>query len=162
MADLPQPWRAYACLQAELARRSNLDACSWGIEAGLDHLASRDSFDDSSIGAEIAKARSTAIRRERSRARWRALRLAPVLPRNTAPELLLLARSDLRAMQSRVSASDWQLLLGLAEGEAYADLAPVAGKSAAALRVAATRLRARLRAALAAADRVEPILASVQ
>jgi len=52
-------------------------------------------------------------------------------------------------VRSRISAPEWALLFGLAEGEAYADLAQAGGASAAALRVAATRLRAKLRPVLA-------------
>ena len=156
MADLPQPWRAYACLQDELSSSTKVDPFTWGVEAGLDHLVFRNQVDGT---PNIAKARATGTRRERSRTRWRALRLAPIVTRETAPEAHLLARSDLRAVGSRISASEWALLFGLAEGEAYAELAQRGGPSAAALRVSATRLRAKLRAVLAGStpDRVHPV-----
>lgn len=163
MADLPHPWRAYACLQSELSDRSKLDAYTWGVEAGLDRYVLAD-HDDAPPPIEIARARAAATRRERSRARWRALGLAPTLIKAYEPEPGLVARSELGAVQSRTTAEEWGLLNRVARGDEYADMARIDGASAAALRVTVTRTRARLRVFLTSSlpDQSPTTLPSVQ
>lgn len=60
---------------------------------------------------------------------------------------MLGARLKLRAAAGCIAANDWQLLLSVADGDAYADLARVHGCSAGTLRVRVVRLRCELLAA---------------
>lgn len=60
MADIPGEWRAYALKQAELDRRSFVDAKAWGLEAGLNQLL------DSSITSDaVDRTVASAARRSR-------------------------------------------------------------------------------------------------
>jgi len=146
MADLPQPWRAYARLQIELSDNGKLDARYWGAEAGLNHFLVADPDSAPRPDAEIARARSAGARRERSRSRWRAVHLEPFVQTAVDPEPGLAARRELRSLCSLTTPDEWALLCGLAIGHEYADLAQSRGSNPGASRLAALRLRNRLKA----------------
>jgi len=148
MANIPQPWRAYACLQSKLSGSVAIDYRSWGVEAGLNLLLKADPALNAPDEAELARARSTAARRERSRARWRALRLTPTVQTSVEPDPGLEARGDLQILRERTTRDEWELLCGVAAGHEYADLASSRAATVGALRVTVTRLRARLRTSL--------------
>jgi len=148
MADLPQPWRAYARLQIELSDNGKLDARYWGAEAGLNHFLIADPDSAPRPDAEIARARSAGTRRERSRSRWRAVHLEPFIQAAADPEPGLAARRELHDLRSRMTSDEWALLCGLAMGHEYAELAQSRGSNSGALRLTALRLRNRLKATI--------------
>ena len=95
--------------------------------------------------AELA--RQTVARRERHQAVLRRTRLAAVIATPPCTEATADAREQLRVAAGRIGLDNWPLLLSVASGEAYGDLARVHGCSAGALRVRVVRLRRELLAA---------------
>jgi hypothetical protein len=140
----PDQWGAYARLQTVLADKPVVDGHSWGLEAGLDrHLAALGEPRDDDDADRAVRSES---RRERHRARLRRVYLINL---DGAPELdaQLDARRTLYGMRDVLSDADWRLLVAVAEGRAYGELAAVFGASACCLRVRVLRLRREMHAA---------------
>ncbi len=136
-------WAEYARIQHEIDIRTTLDDQAWGLEAAAEAALKQHSSQD-----DIERTRQTASRRERYQAVLRRTRLASaVIADSPSPEAMVDARGKLRVAEGRIDLSDWRLLLSVAGGEAYTDLARVHGCSAGALRVRVVRLRRELLAA---------------
>lgn len=109
MADIPQEWRAYASKQAELDRRSSVDAMTWGLEAGLDGL-----LDGSSAPDTVDRIVATAARRSR----YARVLLAKHMRINVSLDGVahLEARSALATIERRMSASQIRFLMAAVRG----------------------------------------------
>jgi hypothetical protein len=133
MAELPLPWSAYLRLQSQLDHNICIDDRNWGLEAGLNRIlaapVSTVSDDD------VTRAVSSEARRERNRAVLRRKYLVQC-EETRDPRKMLEARSNLRAIRSLVSSSDWAVLLALGEGSEYRELG-----ASGPLRVRVLRLR---------------------
>jgi DNA-directed RNA polymerase specialized sigma24 family protein len=147
MLSVPKGWAAYARLQAKLSATATTDSRTWGLEAGLDRfldLAGREIPRD----ADIDRAVQSESRRERYRARLRSIRCAADIP--SVPEDAVEARRSLRALRDATTPNDWALLLAVADGCDYGEVAASLGVTAGQLRVRVMRLRLALPNALAA------------
>ncbi len=139
MAEIPHPWRAYARLQQQAGRNRRADARSWAVEAGLDHLLGV-SAEDSENDSDVARVVSTARRREvhrggalrRHAAGWTA-------PQH--PEAVLHAGLTLKAIRSRVTVSEWDILCDVGAGRSYDEIAEARGGTPGRCRVRVLRLR---------------------
>jgi hypothetical protein len=141
MAELPHPWGAYLRLQSQLKEHTCIDDLNWGLEAGLNSIVNTPKVAVASCVSDgaITRAVASEARRERHHAHLRRKHLVQSEAGHD-PRQMLEARSNLRAIQSLVSASDWDLLVALGEGREYQELgAP--GR----LRVRVLRLRHDLR-----------------
>lgn len=112
MADLPQPWDAYASAQTRLSKRSHVGDRSWGLEAALNQLV----IDAPPPLDQLATVQATAERRARySRS---------LISRNTtilsaeAPraEAQIEARSDLSFLGRNLATSDITVLVAAGLG----------------------------------------------
>lgn len=103
MADIPQEWRAYASKQAELDRRSSVDAQAWGLEAGLAGL-----LDGSSLPATVDRTIANAARRSRYARSLCAKHLRINVSIDGVAELE--ARSALAAIERRMPAGQIMLI----------------------------------------------------
>lgn len=142
MATDTPDWAAYARIQQKIDTRTTLDDRAWGLEAAADALLQL-RIDEDAAGLT----RQTAARRERYQAVLRRTRIAAVIASPPCTEATVDARGRLRVLEGRIDPSDWRLLLSVAGGQAYTDLARVHGCSAGALRVRVVRLRRELLAA---------------
>jgi DNA-binding NarL/FixJ family response regulator len=145
MADLPDPWIAYARLQSQLARTRHIDGYSWGLEAALNQAVAGASADADNLDRTV---RSEA-RNERRRAVLRLIYLpSDGVPRNPSPEDALDAGRLLHAVRLRLTPAQWRLLRAVGEGHEYKDIAAVANVAPGALRARVLRLRRTLVVAL--------------
>jgi ATP/maltotriose-dependent transcriptional regulator MalT len=142
--NLPSKWGEYAHLQAKLDQLNRVDSYSFGVEAAMDRAieAAQDSQPQSP--EEIQREADTAARRERQRAFIRAKYEGeiPTLPTNLIHALE--ARDTLRALQKRLSQSDWKLLYGVAQGYSAEEVSQQLALTPANVRVRTSRLRAHL------------------
>jgi len=143
---LPFPWCIYAGHQSEAAACGRITDRSWGIENGLTNFLT--AVESGSLPENQAEFQSTVDRSvatgswvERNHAR---LRRKYLQPDHEHAERRVLARIRLSEIRSRVSAAEWKLLLAVAAGVAYHEMA---GMTAGAARVRIARLRARFRPA---------------
>lgn len=153
MAELPQHWRAYARVQTKLSNRARLDDRSWGLEEALDRFILGDPATDPISAVDMDRAYASRSRRERSQSRRRAILLAPFVQTGSDPEAALLAREELRIVSLEATSDEFSLLLNLADGAEYSDLAAVRAVSVVALRASAFRIRKRLHRALSTSPR---------
>jgi len=144
MADLPFPWCIYAEQQSKAAQCDRLTDRSWGIEAGLTNFLK--AVESGSIPnnhadfqQSIARAAATGSWVERNHARLRRKYLPPEREQKGNP---VLAQVRLAEIRSFVSAAEWGLLIAIAAGVAYHELA---GLTAGSARTRVARLRTRLR-----------------
>lgn len=137
-----QQWDAYARVQNALDRRSTVDDYAWGLEAAANGLLDGPPPDD------IERTVRSGGRKERYRARLRRTFLRYAVAK-TDPEREFFARERLRVIRALVRRKDWALLLGIAEGLGYAELAARWGVAPGTLRTRVSRLRASLRRAAA-------------
>jgi hypothetical protein len=141
MAVIPQKWRDYARLQSKLLKNTVVDDQSWGVEAGLNVMLAENDNTINQCTAHINRVARSAARLERYRARSRRIFLAPFAQDTVDQENQLSARSELKAIRTRVSLNDWSTLTKLAAGEDYASIAADAGTSKASLRTMVCRMR---------------------
>lgn len=146
MADLPFPWCIYAEHQSKAARCGRVTDRSWGIENGLiDFLTAVESDGVPSNHEEfqqgIERAMATASWVERNHARLGRKYFRQEQEPHAEPGML--ARVRLGQIRDSVSAEEWLLLIAVAAGVAYHEMA---GMSAGGARTRVARLRARLRA----------------
>lgn len=144
MAELPHHWAMYARLQENLLRNHRVDARSWAIESGMDHILETVS-DATPTQIELDRVIATSARRERHRCSRREPMLDDIA--STHPEDALMARSDLMAVRRRVGEHNWELLTAVGMGTAYDEIAAAASRPASTVRVKVQRLRASLAAA---------------
>ncbi len=146
MAHLPFPWCIYAEHQSKAARCGRITDRSWGIENGLtDFLTAVESDSVPSNQEEfrqgIDRAMATGSWVERNHAGLRRKYLRE--EQEPHPEPGMLARVCLAQIRDSVSAEEWSLLILVAAGVAYDEMA---GTTAGRARTRVARLRARLRA----------------
>lgn len=149
MSDLTDPWSSYGLLQAELARRNQVDNRSWGLEAGLNGFLKSAQGSPPLTNEDMSRAVAGACRRERNRARLRLVHLS----RNVGtahPEAAFLCRHELLAIEAQLVTRDWALLCAVAEGEPYKNLAIRVGLTSGNLRVRVLRIRRQIGERLAA------------
>jgi hypothetical protein len=147
MAELPFPWCIYAEHQSKAATCSRITDRSWGIENGLNNFLT--AVESSSVPNNkeesrraVDRAAATGSWVERNHAR---LRRKYILPENHHAERRVLARVRLAEIRADVSPAEWSLLLAVAAGVAYHEMAEMTAGSA---RTSVARLRARLRSAV--------------
>ncbi len=146
MADLPFPWCVYAEHQSKAARYSRISDRSWGIENGLTHFLTAVESDGVPSNREefqsgVDRAMATGSWVERNHARLRRKYLRP--EQDPHAERRMLARVRLAEIRGSVSATEWSLLIAVAAGVAYHEMA---GTTVCGARTRIARLRARLRA----------------
>jgi hypothetical protein len=145
MAEIPQPWRAYALLQESLSRTTTISDRSWGIEAGLNFLITEAALKLPPSDDDIARSVQSESRRERNRL---ALRRHYISAKEPAidPVSMLDARSELHLIRSKISDADWRLMASVGIGRYYSEISAVLETSAAAARVRVMRLRQQITA----------------
>lgn len=141
MAAIPQLWANYAQLQQRLASRSSIDDHSWGMEAQLDRLLEQPGCDDETL----ARVGASASRKARHRARLGRIYLT-VQDSAPGPEAPACARRDLRSIRAAVNDNDWRLLVAVASGYGYDELAAERRVTTGSLRARVLRQRVRLAA----------------
>ena len=146
MADLPDPWGAYARQQQELSQKSQVDDKAWGLEAGLNLILATDPALNSPSQDAIDRAVASCARLERYRARLRAIHLNHEEPTGNADLKAIEALQSLQLIESRVADDDWVLLCEVAEGNEYAEVAAHRDATAGSLRARVFRLRRSLMA----------------
>jgi hypothetical protein len=128
-------WDKYARLQAALDSKSGIDSHAWGLEAAMNGLLDKQL--STSDQAELAI--SSAARKERNRARLRRLYIGSPPPVDIGPQIE--ARDELRIAREHLEPREWALLIAVAQGQAYDELAVVYGVGVGALRVRVLRIR---------------------
>lgn len=150
MAALPHPWGEFEQLQDQSSQRSQIDNQYWGLDAALDALLDRLPGTSGLVQADVQRVISTTARRERHRARLRAIHLVSSDPGDgQAAFRAMEARDAIDLLRKQVANEDWVLLHAVAQGESYGVLATRRGVSPGSLRVRVSRLR-RVAVALAA------------
>jgi hypothetical protein len=147
MADLAFPWCIYAELQSQAAGCGRITDRFWGIENGLTNFLTAVESDgvpknqaEFRRGVDRAVATGSWVERNHARLRRKYLR-----PEQEHTERRMLARIRLAEIRSSVSGPEWSLLIAVAAGVAYHEMAGVTAGSA---RTRIARLRARLRPAV--------------
>ena len=136
--------------QSKAARCGRITDQAWGIENGLNNFLTAvestsvittdpQEFQDS---IDRAKATGSWVERNRARLRRKYLRQDP----ECHAERRMLARARLAEIRSAVSAPEWALLIAVAAGIAYDEIAASRGIAAGGVRTRVSRLRARLAA----------------
>jgi hypothetical protein len=143
MQNLAYPWAEYALLQARSSRNSIIDSYSWGIEEEMNlFLENPNSY--TPVDAEnVERARVTAARRERSRARFRKLHEAEIRPEPLDPIAQLEAREVFQKIASNATSAQWSLIEALGQGYSTADISLQQAISTGAARTQICRLRQR-------------------
>lgn len=144
MAELPFPWCVYAEHQSKAARCGRVTDQSWGIENGLNKFLTAVDSDSkpenqTEFRTGVERAISTGSWVERNHARLRRKYLRPA---HEHAERRALAGVRLAEIRGSVNAAEWALLMAVAAGVAYHEMADVTAGSA---RTRVARLRARLR-----------------
>lgn len=133
------PWEAYARLQKELDNTRVLDTRTSALEATLNRLA------DPTYPVDDVD-RSVRSGRRQARHRARLLRAhSSITYSNRDPSGAVDAREMLYRLRARVTVRNWALLVAVAQGHQYDDLAGREGVSPSALRARVCRLRGLLR-----------------
>jgi hypothetical protein len=145
MADLPFPWCIYAEHQSKAARCGRVTDQSWGIENGLtDFLTAVESDsvpsnqEEFRQGIDRAVATGSWVERNHARLGRKYLRQE----QESHAERGMQASVRLAEIHGIVSAEEWSLLMAVAAGVAYHEMA---GMTAGGARTRVARLRARLR-----------------
>src|SRR5439155_15787001 len=141
MADLPFPWCIYAEHQTKAARCGRLTDRSWGIESSLTHFLT--AVESGSVPQNheefqrsVDRAMETGSWIERNHTGLQRKYLRP--EQEPHAEQRMLARIRVAEIRGRVSAAEWSLLIALAAGVAYDEMA---GMTASGARTRITRLR---------------------
>jgi hypothetical protein len=133
------PWNHYSRLQAELDN-PNISDRSWGVEAAMSRILAGEFTDPLTINDDLDRAIASEQRRERHRAALRRRHLM-IVESGPHPEQHLVARAELRAAEGKMTPPKWRLLVAVAEGYDYTDLAAAEGATLGALRARVFRLR---------------------
>jgi hypothetical protein len=156
MAEIPHSWGAYARLQERLARTTNIKTAA-AMEAAL-NVVHRANFQPEAVTDDVLKrVADTAGRRERDHSRLRRAYGVPeqggqctapndsgspavqVRPQSLDEEVH--ASRELSRMRTIMPEPDWDLLIGIAAGASYEELAVELTTSSGALRSRVCRLR---------------------
>ena len=146
MADLPFPWCIYAEHQSKAAACGRITDRSWGIENGLNKFLT--AVESGSIPRNpeefrqgVNRAIGTGSWVERTHGRLRRKYFRP--EGEPHAERRMVARLRLTEIRNDVTEAEWKLLIAVAAGIAYNELA---GITAGGARTRIARLRARFRA----------------
>jgi len=135
MTDLPDQWGAYGRLQEKLARRQQVDDYTWGLEAGLNRVLTKELPVE-----EVDRAVRSGSRRERYQEQLRRVHLA--LEESAGnPHDAVDARLRFRIVRKLVTLEEWSLLSAIGEGYEYKEIAAVKRTAAGTLRARVLRLR---------------------
>lgn len=145
MADIPQPWRAYALLQENLSHSTTVSDRTWGLEAGLNFLITDAALTAPPSDADVSRSVQSESRRERNRLALRRYYISANEPA-IDPASMLDARSELHLIRSKLSDADWQLMAAVGVGRDYSEISVLLEKSAAAARVHVMRVRQQITA----------------
>lgn len=138
MAEIPLSWRAYAAHQSNLNSRTSVDATSWGVEAGLNHLLEGGKLD--TPPTDVDRVVASAARRSRySKSLLAKYVIVGEEIRDDSSHLE--ARSSLAALRRSIPSASLGLLVDLAAGFEFSELVVKHGASAGALRTRAARAR---------------------
>ncbi|RBP09673.1 hypothetical protein DFR50_12117 [Roseiarcus fermentans] len=143
MAEIPLSWRAYAAHQSNLNSRMSVDATSWGVEAGLNHLLEGGNLD--TPPDDVDRVVASAARRSRYS---KSLLAKYIIVGDEVRDdsSYLEARSSLAALRRSIPSASLDLLVDLAAGFEFLDLAAKHGATTGALRTRAARARQTARA----------------
>lgn len=148
MKNLAPQWQDYARIQRE-ADRSRTNSRYWAVDDAADVVldwikASPET--SASNDATIRNLFSNRAQKYRRRAQILHHQLVPVAAGVTVPSVSeqVEAMAELDRLRGIVSEADWDLLVAIAEGESYADLADCLGDSVGALKMRVSRLRKQL------------------
>src|SRR6266478_3560476 len=144
MADFQFPWCIYAEQQSKAAQRGRITDRSWGIENGLTNFLT--AVESGGIpknqveferGVERAIATGSWVERNHARLLRKYVR-----PEPEHTEERMLNRIRLAELRESLNPAEWTLLMAVAAGAAYHEMA---GMTAGSARTRVARLRARLR-----------------
>jgi hypothetical protein len=138
MADIPLCWRAYAALQSNLSCRASVDATSWGMEQGLNHLLEGENLAADAV--KVDRVVASAARRDRYA---RSLLAKHIVIGNEVHSNVgqIEARSSLALLQRRMPTEKLRLLVERANGSDLAHLAASHRIAPGALRTRIARAR---------------------
>ena len=148
MKDLSHPWSVYADLQASLRNASRVTSRTWGLESALNEILDAQLRCSTATPQQIAKASSTAARRERAHSLLRRKHQHELSPKPVDVDRMLEARSALAQIKAAIESSDLSLLVSVADQVGERGKTPTSG----AIRVKVCRLRKKLRMLLRAAS----------
>lgn len=157
MADIPHSWGAYARLQSKLSGTTSVVAAA-ALEAALNVVHQPDFNAEGVAEADMLRLAANAARGERHRtALLRQVQAAALNEGTPATGAIddgggvptgassldgqVDARRELRRIESRLPADDWELLTDAAVGVPYEELAASRSSTSAALRSRVCRLR---------------------
>lgn len=149
MTELSYPWSEYAHVQNRLSYREAVDDTAWGLEAAAGKLLEEFDREPEAGSPSTERAIASSARRNRYSRRLH-INFSFLTETSTNPIAGLEARADLSRLRSTLPAREMALLLALARGHEYAELAASIRTSSQALRTRVTRIRRSARAALAA------------
>ena len=149
MTDLPYPWSEYAHVQKRLSSRKAADDTAWGLEAAAGTLLANTDKQPEPGLPSTERVIASGARRNRYVRRLH-IEHSFLTESGSNPIVGLEARADLSRLHSALPDRDMTLLLALASGHEYAELAASNRTSSQALRTRVTRVRRNARAALAA------------
>jgi len=148
MMKLPPHWQDYARIQRE-ADRPRTNSRYWAIDEAADAVLDWITEPPGSAAANDAIIRnlfSNRAQKYRRRAQILHHQLTPLAAGTAVPSVSqqVEAMAELDRMRGTVSEADWDLLVAIAEGETYADLAECLGETVGALKMRVLRLRKQL------------------
>lgn len=161
--EIPSPWAAYAHQQCKLSQTSRTDTGA-AIESALNLILKADFPPDGIDNDVFERAAATAARQDRYRARLRRRYLGSLNSGSdtedsaTWTELtvdgsggvddlvnMIEARRQLQRIGARLGNVELSMLLDVAAGVPYDEIARTSGRSAGAIRTRVARIRAMLR-----------------
>lgn len=152
MADIPQDWQAYARLQKKLSETSCVTIGS-ALEEALNVVHDPNFRPDAVLEADLRRIAASAARQDRHRQTLRRLMLAENLDgaswvsedgdvaHASSLDDYVHARRELARLFATLREADWELLIGVASGDSYDDLAEQCSSTPSALRSRVCRLR---------------------
>ena len=155
MATISHQWNAYACLQSKLAATSST-TIGGALEEALNIIHQADFRPDAVDEGDLLRISASAGRKERRRnalcRQVQALALeqastgseandSDISSYTSSPDDVIHARRELLRISEYLSDQDWDLLIDVAAGAAYSDLATRYSSTPTALRSRVCRLR---------------------
>lgn len=139
--DLPHPWGEYARLQARSSRNFKIDSFSWGVEEEMNLFLDAPSTYTPVDARRANRLRATVARRERFRASLRKAHEAELAPEPHDPTRQYEARESLELLEAAVTVPQWALIMSVAKGYEYTEIALKQSISIGAARAQMCRLR---------------------
>lgn len=138
-------WSLYRDLQQKLQNRDVVDHQTWGMEAALDRILAQLQSDTEPTSSALDTCRSTAGWNERNRARIRRKYCRDLVTAPADPSEVAAARLTLSEIHDRIDGPEWLLLVAVAAGFSYAEVAARLGSSEGCIRTRVSRLRCLVR-----------------